>query len=147
FAPISPTHNSGEVPPQPFLRPGPARAMPSFPVGRLAARGKNCCTPRHKKRSRPEGRLPLSRVPVFSLEEDHAADLEEVEILEVRADSTSVGNETATANRASSVQTADPMVDFSVVADRIKIELKMLPVEEDMHGSRVDLLHDTSAPT
>src|SRR5262245_26535937 len=99
---LIPTDNSGPVLPQPFMRPGPARALPSFPVGRPAVRGKNCCAPRHKKRSRPEGRLPFRCVPVFGLEEDHATDLEEVEILEAGTDLFPVGDEVATTSRASS---------------------------------------------
>jgi hypothetical protein len=33
------------------------------------------------------------------------------------------------------------------VADQVRVDLKMLPVDPDMHGRRVDFLDDARAPT
>src|SRR6476660_1947551 len=95
-----------------------------------------------KKRSRPKGRLQFGRWLV-GLEEDHAANLEDVEILELPADvfaEAAVGE----AVRRGCVRrafAADPEILSTEV-----VELEVLPASEQVHGGRVDFLHKANTP-
>src|SRR5262249_47185894 len=58
--------------------------------------------------------------------------------------------EVATTSRASKSRWERLSVfyaEFCIVADRVEFEVEVLPIEEYMHGSRIDLLHNTGAPS
>ena len=76
-----------------------------------------------QKRSRPEGRLPYSAVPSGGLEEDHATNLEQIPVVEALVNI--------------------PLADIIV---QVNVHLKMLIPCIEVHGSGVDLLHNTQAP-
>src|SRR6476620_7516323 len=95
-----------------------------------------------KKRSRPKGRLQFGRWLV-GLEEDHTANLEDVEILELPADvfaEAAVGE----AVRRGCVMLA-VAADTEILSTEV-VELEVLPASEQVHGGRVDFLHKANTP-
>jgi hypothetical protein len=76
-----------------------------------------------QKRSRPRrGRLPLSSRSVFGLEEDHAADLEQVPVIEVLVDSAAVP----------AILTIAWQIEIE--PNQVHVDFLMLVPSEDMHG-------------
>src|SRR6476620_6049836 len=112
-----------------FPRQSGALKTATLPAGILFRSGsKHKC----QKRSRPKGRLQFGRWFV-GLEEDHAANLEQIEILVARAK-------------------VRPVLGFpvwsacNVVACRTDVERKVLPPGEEVHCGGVDFLHQAHTP-
>src|SRR5262249_52317919 len=94
----------------------------------------------------PKGGFHFPKFPISGLEEDHATDLEEVEVFEPIANPVAGSDECIAAEAIGTYTGPGTAVKRATKAALVEVKLEMLPVEEHMHRSRVDLLHDTGAP-
>ncbi len=99
------------------------------------------CGARHEDKKKPprRGRLPIDMRLVVGLEEDDAADLEQIPIVEALANM-------GLANRGVVDETEDVAIDILLEAGEGDVGRLVLPAGEHMHGGGVDLLHHAKTP-